>query len=50
MFKQPLKLSKKRPDVAPSIGEYDQSMYTIQSAIQKKRERYACIRLMFAIM
>jgi len=39
MFKQPLKISKKKPEVAPAIGEYDQSVGTIQASLQKKRER-----------
>ncbi len=44
MFKQPLQVSKKRPEVKPAMGDYDQSAYTIQAGLQKKKERYACIQ------
>lgn len=42
MFKVPLKVSKKHPDVTPAIGQYDQTIYTIQGNFQKKQEKYAC--------
>lgn len=40
-FKKPLNLSKKRPEVAPGIGEYDQSNYTIQADLKKNAIKYA---------
>ena len=43
MFKPPLNISKKKPEVRPAIGEYDQSMHTIQAAAQRMRERVARI-------
>lgn len=42
MFKIPMKISKKKPDIMPAIGEYDQSMNTIQSNLQKKKEKMQC--------
>ena len=42
MFRKPMNVSKKRPEMMPAIGEYDQSIFTIEAAQQKKKERYAC--------
>ncbi len=39
MFRPPLHISKKRPDVVPAIGEYDQSINTIQADLKKRKER-----------
>jgi hypothetical protein len=44
MFKNPLKISKKRPDVHPAMGDYDQTHYTIQNNFQKKRDKYSCMK------
>jgi hypothetical protein len=40
-FKQPLNLSKKLLQRTPSIGQYNQSMYTIQEEAKKVKLRYA---------
>eukprot|EP01022_Parablepharisma_sp_SALTPOND_P005157 TRINITY_DN121831_c0_g1_i1.p1 TRINITY_DN121831_c0_g1~~TRINITY_DN121831_c0_g1_i1.p1 ORF type:complete len:430 (-),score=8.21 TRINITY_DN121831_c0_g1_i1:241-1530(-) len=39
VFRSPMKLSRKKPDAAPSIGQYDQSLHTIQARLQKQKER-----------
>jgi hypothetical protein len=41
-FKKPLNISKKKPEVHPGIGEYDQSHYTIEGDLRMKSQRYAC--------
>jgi len=41
-FKKPLNLSKKKPEVSPGMGEYDQTHYTIERGLRMKSQRYAC--------
>ena len=39
IFMPPSKISKKRPDVSPDIGQYDASLHTIQSNLNKLKEK-----------
>jgi len=41
VFKRPLGISKKKPELMPPVGEYDQSINTIAGQLQKKKERFA---------
>lgn len=39
VFRSPTKISRKKPDVVPQIGQYDQSLNTISDNIRKQREK-----------